>query len=152
MTSRVISALRLVAVWLLIASAPVQGQVRGVYPLGMNATNAGVTPESGFSYANLFVFNSRGELKGPNGETLATGYQSVILDLNSFVWVSQKIGMLGGAVFSASATLPIANNSLSSDVMGAISGGSGFGDSYFQPVILGWRTEWADLRAVLGFL
>jgi len=145
-------ALPFVAVWLLIASAPVRGQVRGVYPLGMNATNAGVTPESGFTYANLFVLNSRDEEKGPNGETVVTGNQAVMMDLNTFVWVSQKIGILGDALFSASATLPFANNSLSSDVTGPISGGGGFADSYYQPVILGWRTERADFRAAFGFL
>jgi len=140
------------AVWLSIVPASVQGQVRGVYPVGMNATNAGVTPEPGFTYANLFVFNSRDEEKGPNGETIVTGNQAIIMDLNTFVWVSQKIGVLGDALFSASATLPFANNSLSSDVTGPISGGGGFADSFYQPVILGWRTERADLRAAFGFL
>ena len=52
------------------------------------------------------------------------------MDMNSFVWVSEKqIGALGGARFSFSATLPIANNSLSSDTAGALSGGGGFADS-----------------------
>jgi hypothetical protein len=146
------SALPVVAVWLVIASAPVQGQVRGVYPLGMNATNAGVTPESGFTYSNLFVFNSRDEKKDASGETVATGNQAVMMDLNTFVWVSQKIRILGDALFSASATLPFANNSLSSDVTGPVSGGGGFADSFYQPAILGWRMERADLRAAFGFL
>jgi len=143
------SALPLGAV--LIASS-VQGQVRGVYPLGMNATNAGVTPESGFTYANLFVFNSRDEKKDPNGDTVATGNQAIMMDLNSFVWVSPKIGALGDALFSVSATLPFANNSLSSDVTGPVIGGGGFADSFYQPLIFGWRTERADLRAAFGFL
>ena len=47
--------------------------------------------------------------------------------------------MLGGARFSAAASLPIANNSLSSETTGAISGGGGFADSYYQPAILGWQ-------------
>ena len=132
---------------------PTSAQVRGVYPLGMNATNSGVTPESGFTYANQFLFYSRDQAKGPNGEVLATGQNSVMMDMNSFVWVSKgKIGFLGGAVFSASATIPIANNSLTSDVQGGISGGGGLADSYYQPFILGWRKRRADLRAVYGFL
>jgi hypothetical protein len=48
--------------------------------------------------------------------------------------------------------LPIANNSLTSDEEGAISGGGGFADSYYQPLILGWRKQRADIRAVYGFL
>jgi hypothetical protein len=128
-------------------------QVRGVYPVGMNATNSGVTPEAGISYSNLFIFFSRDEEKGPNGEIVATGQNSVIMDLNSFVWVSKKeIDFLGGAVFSASATLPIANNSLTSDINGAISGGGGFADSYYQPIILGWRKKRVAVRAIYGFL
>ncbi|HEY5939356.1 MAG TPA: transporter, partial [Gemmatimonadales bacterium] len=50
------------------------------------------------------------------------------------------------------ATLPIANNSLASDVNGAISGGGGFADSYYQPLILGWAMQRAEIRAIYGFL
>ena len=76
---------------------PVQAQVRGVYPVGMSATNSGVTPEGGFSYSNLFVFFSRDEEKGPHGEIVATGQNSIMMDMNSFVWVSKKeISLLGG--------------------------------------------------------
>ena len=119
----------------------------------MSATNSGVTPEPGLSYANAFLFYSRDQLKGPSGETLASGQNSVMMDMNIFVWVSAKqIGTLGGARFSMSATLPIANNSLTSDAQGALSGGGGFADSYYQPFILGWKKKWADVRAVYGFL
>jgi hypothetical protein len=130
-----------------------QAQVRGVYPLGMNATNSGVTPESGLTYSNQFLFYARDELKGTSGDVLATGQNSVLMDLNSFVWVStQELPILGKPRFSASATLPVANNSLTSDVEGAINGGGGFADSYYQPVIIGWRTERASIRAIYGFL
>jgi hypothetical protein len=135
------------------ASSSVHAQVRGVYPVGMNATNSGVTPEAGITYSNLFVFFSRDEKKDSEGHVVATGQNSIIMDLNTFVWVSNtKIGMLGGAVFSASATLPIANNSLTSDVQGPLSAGGGFADSFYQPLILGWRMKRADIRAIYGFL
>jgi hypothetical protein len=150
---RVFAVVALVAVVNFVVSTPVQAQVRGVYPVGMNATNSGVTPEAGITYSNLFVFFSRDEEKGAHGETLATGQNSVMMDMNSFVWVSKKeVGLLRGAVFSASATLPIANNSLTSDVHGALSGGGGFADSYYQPFILGWRKQRVAIRAIYGFL
>jgi hypothetical protein len=137
----------------LLAAGRAQAQVRGVYPLGMSATNSGVTPAAGFTYGNAFLFYSRDELKGGQGDVLATGQQSVILDMNSFVWVSGgEIGFLGGAIFSAAVTLPIASNSLTSNEQGAVSGGGGLGDSYFQPAILAWRTPRADVRFILGFL
>jgi hypothetical protein len=128
-------------------------QVRGVYPLGMSATNSGVTPEFGISYVNQFLFYSRDQAKGPLGEVLATGQNSVMMDMNSLVWVSKrKLDFFGGPVFSMSATIPIANNSLTSDAAGGISGGGGLADSYYQPFILGWRLKRADIRAVYGFL
>jgi hypothetical protein len=137
----------LLSIWCFPAAA----QSRGVYPLGMSATNSGITPESGFTYSNQLLIYSRNQSKGPQGEVLATGSNSVVMDMNSFVWVSKK-EILGGARFSMSATLPVAKNSLTSDVVGAISGGGGLADSYYQPLILGWQTKRADIRAIYGFL
>jgi hypothetical protein len=146
------SALRLFVVISLMSPHAV-AQVRGVYPLGMSATNSGVTSESGISYVNQFLFYSRDQAKGPSGEVLATGQNSVMMDMNSLVWVSKrKIDLIGGALFSMSATIPIANNSLTSDLRGGIGGGGGLADSYYQPFILGWRTKRVDVRGVYGFL
>jgi len=125
--------------------------LRGVYPLGMNSINSGVTPESGFTYSNLFLFYSRNQLKGSNGEVVSTGNNSVLMDLNTFAWVSQKT-IFGGAKLSLTATLLINNNSLTSDVVGPISGGGGFGDSYYQPFVLGWQKDRTAIRVVYGFL
>src|SRR5499433_2075554 len=147
------AAVAVIALLSLVPCTPIQAQVRGVYPVGMNATNSGVTPESGFTYSNLFVFFSRDEDRGPNGEVIATGQNSIMMDLNSFVWVSKKeLAPLGGAVLSASATLPVANNSLTSDIHGALSAGGGFADSFYQPFILGWRKKRVAIRAVYGLL
>lgn len=88
----------------------------------------------------------RGE--GANGHILATGQRSVLLDMNTLLWASkEEIATLRGARFSSAVTIPIANNSLTSSVQGAISGGGGFGDLYFQPVILSWRTFLGTLVA-----
>jgi hypothetical protein len=134
-----------------IGFAQTDPPVRGVYPLGMNALNAGVTPEPGFTYSNLFVSYSRNQLKGADGEVVATGNNSVLIDLNTLAWVSKRT-ILNGAKFSMTATLLITNNSLTSDVVGPISGGGGFGDSYYQPLILGWEKDHAAIRVVYGFL
>jgi hypothetical protein len=151
--ARLLFSLPSVLIAILPFATPARGQVRGVYPVGMNATNSGVTPDAGVTYSNLFVFFSRDEEKDSSGNVIATGQNSILMDLNSFVWVSKDtIGFLGNAVFSASATLPIANNSLTSDIQGLVSAGGGFADSFYQPVILGWRMKRADLRAIYGFL
>jgi hypothetical protein len=125
-------------------------QVRGVYPTGMNATNAGVTPESGLTYSNLFIFNSRDELKGPDGEVLNTGTNAVMIDLNTFAWVSRRTVL--GAKLSATASLLVSNNSLASDSEGQLSAGGGFADSFLQPFILGWQTARLGVRAAYGVL
>jgi hypothetical protein len=128
-----------------------QAQVRGVYPLGMSATNSGMTAESGFTYSNQLLTYSRNQFKDPQGNVIATGNNSIVMDMNTLAWVSKK-QIFGGARFSMSATFPVANNSLSSDAVGPISGGGGFADSYYQPVILGWDKQRVAVRAIYGFL
>jgi hypothetical protein len=70
--------------------------------------------------------------------------------MNTIGWVSEK--RVGDAKFSMAATVPIANNSLSSDLTGPISGGGGLADSFYQPAIFGWHFERADIKAAYGFL
>jgi len=117
----------------------------------MSAINSGVTAEPGFSYSNLFIFYARDELKGADGEVVNTGLNTVLMDMNTVIW-AYKTELMLGARYSAAITLPIANNSLSSESEGALSGGGGFADSYYQPVILGWRTPRADIKVAYGFL
>jgi hypothetical protein len=54
--------------------------------------------------------------------------------------------------FAASATLPFARNSLTSDLDGPVNKGSGFGDSYYLPLIVGRNGNHVDIRAQYGFL
>jgi len=126
-------------------------QVRGLYPLGISATNSGVTPEPGFSFSSYLAIYTRNKLKGPHGEVTATGEQSVTMDLNTLGWVSKK-EILGGAKFSMLASIPVANNSLTNDLTGPISGGSGLADSFYQPFILGWNKKRIAVRTTYGFL
>jgi len=135
-------------VWLVASAASAQN--RGVYPLGMSSMGSGIVAEPGLAYSNLFLIYSRDLAVGPNGEVTATGQNSVLMDMNTISWVSAK--RVGNAKFSMAATLPIANNSLSSDLTGAISGGGGFADSFYQPAIFGWHFERADIKAAYGFL
>jgi hypothetical protein len=138
---------------MLIAATPAQAQNRGVYPLGMSAINSGITPEPGVTYSNQLLFYSRDEAKDDSGNTIATGSNSVIMDMNMLTWVSKEtFPFLGGARYSASATLPFAKNDLTSDIHGNISGGGGFADSYYLPLILSWSWERVALKAMYGFL
>ena len=140
------------AAGLLVAPAGAHAQSRGVYPLGMTAVGSGLTPDSGFTYANQLLFYARDESKADDGSTLpVSGQNAVIMDMNSFVWVSE-LTFLGGAHYSAVATLPVAKNQLVSDIHGQLSGGGGFADSYYLPLILGWNKQRASIRALVGVL
>src|SRR5205814_10235570 len=136
---------------MLIAVIPAQAQNRGVYPLGMSAINSGITPTPGFSYSNQFLLYSRDEAKDDNGNTIATGANSVIMDMNTLTWVSNET-FLGGARYSASATFPFAKNDLTSDLQGNISGGSGFADFYYLLLILSWAGKRVAVKVMYGFL
>jgi len=135
----------------LAIATPAIAQVRGVYPTGMNAINAGFAPAPGWAYANLFIANNRDERVGPDGETLATGQQSVLLDLNTFAW-GTKDPVFGGARFGATATIILSRNSLDSDAKGSLGGGGGLGDLFIQPAILGWTKGQYDWRAAYGIV
>jgi hypothetical protein len=143
---------RVAAVCFAFLLSRAQAQNRGVYPLGMSALNSGVTPAPGFTYSNQLIYYSRDQAKNNDGSTLpVTGNNSVLMDMNSFVWVS-KWTILGSANYSAIATLPVAKNDLTSDINGNISGGKGFADSYYVPFILGWNKKRVAVRAMYGFL
>lgn len=142
----------LVMVCILAGAREAPAQNRGVYPLGMSATNSGVTPGAGFTYVNQLLFYSRHHAKDDAGNTLPVrGQNYVLMDMNTLAWVSRR-KFLGGAVFSAAATLPFARNNLTSDISGNISGGGGFADSYYLPFILGWNGDRVAVRAIYGFL
>ena len=134
-----------------IAIGEANGQVRGVYPAGMNVTNGGVAPAPGFSYSNLFIVNSRDRRAGPDGDTLATGEQSILLDLNTVAWGSHG-NAIGEARLGATATVILSRNSLTSDVEGSLGSGSGLGDLFVQPLILGWTKGQIDIRAAYGIV
>lgn len=132
--------------------ARAEAQSRGVYPLGMTATGSGITPDPGFTYANQLLFYSRDESKADDGSTLpVSGQNAVVMDMNSFVWVSDRT-LLGGARYSIVVTLPVAKNQLVSDIHGQLSGGSGFADSYYLPLVLGWNGERTSVRVMAGVL
>jgi hypothetical protein len=144
----VLPVLAAACMWITVVS---HAQNRGVYPLGMSAINSGVMPESTLTYSNQFLVYTRDQAKDNEGQTLpVTGNHTVILDMNTITWVSQE--RILGDRYGASASLPFSKNDLTSDLQGNLSGGSGFADSYYLPVILGWDWTRAAVRVMYGFL
>jgi hypothetical protein len=141
--------LALVCMVFLLEDASAQN--RGVYPLGMSALNAGSLPDIGVTYANQLLAYSRDRSKDDDGHTKpVSGGHAVVMDMNTFTWVSGR--SVSGFHYAASATLPFAWNSLTSDVDGQINRGRGFADSYYLPLILGRNAEREDIRFQYGFL
>ncbi len=143
----------LVGVLLLAGSGLCLGQalppVRGVYTPGFNATNSGVTPEPGLSYANFFMDYSFNQFRSAGGAIVAHNNAAVFIDTNALEWVSEK--KILGANYTLAALLPFSNSSISSPTLGAIGGGGGFSDSFYQPLGLGWHFKRADIKVAYGF-
>ncbi len=136
---------------MLACATRAQAQNRGVYPLGMSATGSGALPAARFTYANQLLYYARDEAKDDVGATLPqSGTQAVLMDMNTLTWVSDF--RIAGARYAAAVTLPIARNKLSSDLAGEISSGSGFADSYYMPIMLGWGQGKTRVKAIYGFL
>ncbi len=124
--------------------------VRGVYAPGINATNSGVMPEPGLTYANSFLGYSFNQFRSASGAIVGQRNAAVFLDINVFEWVTKK--KILGTTYALVAALPFSNSSISSPTLGAIAGGGGFSDSYYQPVTLGWHFKRADIQVAYSFL
>jgi hypothetical protein len=136
---------------MVVAPGRADAQVRGLYPPGIFSTNSGVQPEPGLTYSNIFLDYTFNELHGPNGERLqANPAFTVLADLNAFEFISKK--KILGANIGAVALLAVANASLSFAALGNVAGGSGFADSFYEPINLGWRLNRADIQAGYAFI
>ncbi len=143
----------LVGVLLLTSTGSCLGQalppVRGVYTPGFNATNSGVMPVPGFSYANIFMDYSFNQFRSASGTIIAQNKAAVFIDTNAFEWVTKK--KILGANYALAVLLPFSNSSISSPALGAVGGGGGFSDSFYQPLALGWHFERGDIQVAYGF-
>ena len=113
-------------------------------------TNSGVMPGPGLTYSDTFLTYSFDQLVGPDGQTITRAPSvGVTIDVNVFFYVFKK-KILGGNLGMA-AGLPISNSSISSIHLGAIAGGAGFADSFYQPLTMGWHLKRADITAAYAF-
>ena len=153
--SRCTSIIRIFFLFLLTAGLSVAAlaqtpPIRGVYTPGFNATNSGVLPGPGLTYSNTFLAYSFDQVVGPDGKTITRAPSvGVLIDINAFFYVFKK-EILGGN-FAMAAGLPISNSSISSVHLGAVAGGAGFSDSFYQPVTMGWHFKRADIIAAYAF-
>jgi hypothetical protein len=146
------------ALLVVICATPLFSQQKGQWVPGQFGLNAGVSPDPGITYANLALNYSASQLNGPNGNSFSriTGTYSFWVDENILYYVP-KHKVLGG-YFMPYIALNYASGSLVADipdVPGASlsGGGSGFADTYVQPVNLGWHLgKRVDFNAGYAFV
>src|SRR5271155_1490111 len=132
-------------------------QQKGQWQPGQFGLNAGSIPSAGITYANMPLSYSASQLNNSNGNAIpgVTGSYSVWVDENILYYVpKQKI--LGGyympylALAYASGSL-VADLTLASTNLSAGGGGSGFADTFVEPLNLGWHLKRADVNVGYAF-
>jgi hypothetical protein len=89
------------------------------------------------------------QFRSASGAIIARNSAAVFIDTNAFEWVTKK--KILGANYALAVLLSFSNSSISSPTLGAIGGGGGFADSFYQPLTLGWHFERADIQVAYGF-
>jgi hypothetical protein len=138
-------------------------QQKGQWAPGQFGLNAGVIPDPGITYANLAMNYSAGQLNNSNGNRIlqnVTGTYAFWADEN-IVYYVPKHKFLGG-YFMPYIVLTGASGSLVADIPPLLpggvtgfnlsAGGSGFADTYVQPLNLGWHfAKRVDFNAGYSF-
>jgi hypothetical protein len=140
---------------LLIGTVPLQAQQKGQWVPGQFGLNAGVIPDPGVTYANLALNYSSSQLNGPNGKAISsiTGTYSFWVDENIIYYVP-KHKFLGG-YFMPYIVLNYATGELVANITGTNltggGGGSGFADTFVEPLNMGWHLKRADVNVGYAF-
>jgi hypothetical protein len=123
--------------------SPMVGQQKGQWVPGQFGLNAGAIPATGITYANLALNYSSTQLNDANSNPVSgvTGTYSFWVDENILYYVPDH-KFLGG-YFMPYIALNYASGELVADITGSNlstgGGGSGFADTFVQPVNLGWH-------------
>src|SRR5208282_3978171 len=159
MSSQVKLITSAVTLLVLVCTLPALAQQKGQWVPGQFGLNAGVIPDPGITYANLALNYSASQLNGPNGNQIlqnVTGTYSFWVDENIFYYVPEH-KILGG-YFMPYIALNYASGSLVADLpimpgvnLSASGGGSGFADTFVEPVNMGWHLKRADFNAGYAF-
>jgi hypothetical protein len=135
--------------------SPASAQQKGQWVPGQVGLNAGVIPDPGFTYANLALSYSAGQLNNSSGNSIpgVNGNYSFWVDENIIYYVPKHKFL--GAYFMPYVALNYANGEVVANITGTSlntgGGGSGFADMYVQPLNLGWHLKRADVTAGYAF-
>jgi hypothetical protein len=136
--------------------SPMFAQQKGQWVPGGFGLNAGVTPDPGFTYANLALNYSASQTNDSDGNRRPNiaGAYSFWVDENIFYYVP-KLKILGG-YYAPFVSVNVANGSLVASLVGTNLGGNGgsdgLADTFVEPVNLGWHLKRADFNAGYAFM
>ena len=141
---------------MLCSFSPLLAQQKGQWVPGQYGLNAGIIPDTGFTYANMAVNYSASQLNDGNGNRVPhiTGTFSFWADENIFYYVP-NVKILGG-YFAPYVSINMANGSLVAGIAGTdlsvSGGGGGLADTYVEPLNLGWHLKRADVNVGYAFV
>lgn len=147
---------RILVITVLGLSSLCWSQQKGQWVPGQFGLNAGVTPAPGFTYENLAINYSAGQLNDSQGNKIPNlgGTYSFWVDENIFIFVPNK-KILGG-YYVPYASVNIANGNLVADIvgtnLGTTGGGAGLADTFVAPVNFGWHFSRVDFNAGYAFM
>jgi len=133
----------------------VLAQQKGQWVPGQFGLNAGVIPDPGITYANLALNYSASQLNNSSGNSIPgiNGTYSFWVDENIIYYVPHH-KFLGG-YFMPYIALNYANGELVANITGTNlssgGGGSGFADTFVEPLNLGWHLKHADVNVGYAF-
>jgi len=154
------SALQVLATFVLVFvfcfAATLEAQQKGQYLPGQQGLNAGVLPDPGFTYANMVINYSAGQLNDSNDDPVSgiSGTYSFWVDENVFYYVPNFKVL--GATLAPYVAVNFANGSLVASLVGsnlsANGGGEGLADTWVEPLNLGWHFKRADFNVGYAFV
>ena len=142
----------LVCVLLLgIISLPAVGQERGQYLPGFSGLNSGMQAPEGATYVNFFFWYPTSTFKDNSGNKAPINFNlNLIADFNILAYTTKAKFL--GATYGMSVAVPIVNNAIDLPRLNLGTSPAGLGDSYIEPINLGWKLKKADVKVAYGFV
>ncbi|MCM3869201.1 MAG: transporter [Pyrinomonadaceae bacterium] len=135
----------------LVISLPAMGQQRGQYLPGFTGLNSGIQAPEGITYANLFFWYPTSTFKDNNGNKAAINFDlDLIADFNILAYTTKAKFL--GANYGMMVAIPVVNNAIDLPNLNLGTNPAGIGDSYFEPINLGWKLKKADVKLAYGFV
>ena len=122
-------------------------QLGGENVRGDVGLKSGSQAPPGWYLGDMFYFYETDEIVGPNGNSLSGPQVNVFGNFFLFNYVSKK--KLLGANYGFFVAPTVVNTRLALPTLGVSTSNWGLGDTYVQPIQLGWHFKRAD--AVLGY-